>query len=167
MQAMSGIQDRRFTAKLWAAMVALPHTAFYRFMRRISLVLLAVRAAILVAALVVLALGAFITHAHAQAANNTAQPDFSAAYSAALTCWRANIGARQEFPAQESKFTQGSKLSFDAVVKLGRLLGYDNARLNADFGSPAATPDERAMIGNPARLAAKIEECQKLGLALR
>lgn len=127
----------------------------------------AAKLALLIAALCLLVLDAIIARAHAQTSIGAAQPDFSGAYSAALTCWRANIGARQEFPAQESKFTQGSKLSFDAVVKLGRMLGYDNARLNADFGTPAASPEERAMIGNPARLAAKIEECQKLGLALR
>lgn len=150
----------------WDAVAHVWHVV-HRIAYRTWLALLAARIAILIAALAILALDAAITRAHAQTANGAAQPDFSAAYSAALTCWRANIGARQEFPAQESKFTQGSKLSFDAVVKLGRLLGYDNARLNADFGSPAATPDERAMIGNPARLAAKIEECQKLGLALR
>jgi len=139
----------------------------HRVAYRIWLVLLAARVAILVAALAILAFDAVISRAHAQAANGAAQPDFTAAYSAALTCWRTNSGARQEFPALDSKFTQGSKLSFDAVMKLGRLLGYDNTRLNADLGLPAATPDERAMIGNPARLAAKIEECQKLGLALR
>jgi hypothetical protein len=149
---------------------SLPHTAFYRVMRRIALTLLAVTVAVVIAVLAILTLDAVMSPAHAQTASRTAAapgPNYKAAYDEALMCWRATGAARFTWPDKRAWFEESSKVPFNATIKLGHLLGYNNARLNADLGVPAQTREELDMLQTAGLLAQKIDECQSLGLALR
>jgi hypothetical protein len=160
----------RATSKLWHVLSALPQTRFYWVMRRISRTLLTVKLAVFIAALALLALDAVISLAHAQTARRTAAaagPNYKAAYDEALTCWRATVAAQLTWPDKREWFEESSKVPFNAALKLGHLLGYNNTRLNADLGTAAQTSDELDFNRNAGLLAQKIDECQSLGLALR
>ena len=159
---------RHIAAKLGAVFMALPHTAAYRVMRRLSLTLLAARAAVLVALICLLIVDAAISRAHAQTSTRAATaPNYEAAYNEALMCWRATLTATHEWPDKRAWFEESSKVPFNAVFKLGHLLGYNNNRMTADLDTPAQTMEELNLHRNAGLLAQKISECQSLGLALR
>jgi hypothetical protein len=85
--------------------------------------------------------------------STTQQPALARAYGYAVKCWVAT-GASHD--------AAGSKLAFDAVVKLGHQLGYDNRRMNADL---SGGPELVRMSVSDAYLKRTLSDCVKLGLA--
>lgn len=92
------------------------------------------------------------THAVLAASSPTQRQKLEQAYGHALRCLNANAARKN---------TAGAKLSFDAAMKLGRLLGYDNRRLNADF---ELGPEMAKMARNDAYLQQALQDCAQLGL---
>lgn len=79
--------------------------------------------------------------------------DYRQAYVYALRCLAATSAARD---------APGSKRAFDAAMRLGRLLGYDNRRLNYDFENNVEIVK---MARSDAYLRQTLRDCAKLGLA--
>lgn len=102
----------------------------------------------------VLMAGALVASAALAAPDAGSQrQSYERAYGHALRCYFANGAIKDEAAGQRS---------FDAVVKVGRLLGYENRRLNTDLGDRL---DLLKMVQNGAYLDQVLAECQRLGLA--
>ncbi|WP_408591814.1 hypothetical protein [Novosphingobium sp.] len=126
--------------------------------------------ALLAALIGLVVVDAVINRVHAQTPIRAAAapaPNYVAAYNEALMCWRATGAARQTWPNNRTWFEESSKVPFNAALKLGHLLGYDNNRITADLDTPAQTMEEVTMFRSAGLLGQKISECQSLGLALR
>ncbi len=120
------------------------------------------RCAALVGAVMVAALMAPLG---AQAAPPDAQA-YHKAYEYALRCFAANAAAinRPDLTNGRSAASLDAtgKLAFDAALKLGRLQGYDNARLNRDIDQYGHA-EVAQMAKNDAYLRQALADCAKLG----
>jgi hypothetical protein len=96
---------------------------------------------------------AFIQPARAAQLTQPQRVAYERAYQHSLRCWYANVAIKDN---------AGSRLAFDAVVKLGRLLGYENRKLNSDL----ETGGELAhMARSDSYTQSVIADCARLGLA--
>lgn len=132
-----------------ARAVRIAHWALYY----IWLGLLAVRVAVVVALLCLIAFNMIVIAAHAQAA--AAKPNYAKAYDYALRCFVVSGWQNHD---------QRSKAAFDAGVKLGKLQGFGNDRINADFEQAIAVEGVKIVQHTDYRDDLLVA-CRKLGWA--
>ena len=109
---------------------------------------------------------AFLLAAHGSQAATT--QDTRAAYDAALKCFVANGNAEGERrdahdAAGAARYDTTGKQSFDAAMKLGRMLGLTNRQLNRDLNAVQATELPR-MVKDRAYFIDAVATCKGLGL---
>lgn len=89
------------------------------------------------------------------ASAESAKPDYAKAYALALRCF---VVSGWQDPGQRSK------AAFDAGVKLGKLQGFGNARINADFEQAIAEEGVK-LVQHADYRDGMLAACTKLGWA--
>jgi hypothetical protein len=103
--------------------------------------------------------------AHAIAGSSA---DTQAAYQAALKCYVANGEARAERldagdKAGAERYYASGQRSFDGALKLGRMLGFANRRLNHDIDGTQAK-ELPLMVRDRKYFISAVADCKGLGL---
>lgn len=130
-------------------------TRVYRIIYRLWSVLLMARAAIAVAALVLVLLDALITQAHAEPTAKRPMSASERAYTLALMC--VAVAANDQKDADYQR-------SLDAVRKMAKQQGYSDNRLSQDIWTMTNVIGD-SLHKDPKAIDEKRELCRRLSLA--
>lgn len=84
-----------------------------------------------------------------------AKPDYAKAYALAMRCFVASGGKQDQAHARPA---------FDAAVKLGQAMGFENARINVDFDW-AISRESAKLAKDSTYREATLATCRKFGWA--
>lgn len=90
------------------------------------------------------------------------------AYAAAMKCFVANAAAASDRkaagdPAKAIVYEANAKRSFDAAVKIGRIMGLTNRQMNKDLDDASARELSR-MVADNAYFRNAVATCKGMGL---
>lgn len=110
-------------------------------------------------------LGVLVSGSPAEAQSTNAN---RTAYEAGLKCFVANghadgLQRRAGNVASADRYQASARTSFDAVLRLGAMLGYTNQRINEDLGI-VQTRELPPLVNDPAYFRQTVNMCRSLGL---